>query len=92
MRGKKNISFIIVILISVVSLAVILYGQKTLDAERSCKLDSDCACGVNIRTQECFYGNKNYVNAKQCPDFCSGFAGNLQIKCVSNECRQVKIK
>ncbi len=78
------------VFVSVISFAVIIYGQKTLDNEKSCSVDADCACGTNIRTLQCFYGNKNYVAAKQCPDFCSGFAGNLEIKCVKNECVQVK--
>lgn len=60
--------------------------------QTSCAQDSDCACGKNIATGECFYGNKDYVNvSQQCPDFCTGIAGNLEIKCVDNKCvQQVK--
>lgn len=55
-----------------------------------CMSDSDCACGVYVGTKECFYGNKYYVDTnKQCPDFCSGIGGNLAIRCVNNECKQV---
>jgi putative hemolysin len=58
--------------------------------EGFCRSDGDCACGIHVKTGKCFYGNKLYVNAeKQCPDFCSGFAGNLTIHCVNDECRQV---
>ncbi len=61
-------------------------------AEMSCVQDDDCACGRNIKTGKCFYGNKDYVDTKQqCPDFCSGIAGNLEIKCVSNKCSQVSV-
>lgn len=83
-------SFAILVIFSVVSFAVIIYGQKVLVDEKYCSVDADCACGTNVRTQQCFYGNKNYVGAKQCPDFCSGFAGNLEIKCVKSECVQIK--
>lgn len=61
--------------------------------EQFCRSDEDCACGTHVKTGKCFYGNKLYIDtAKQCPDFCSGFAGNLTIKCVNHECRQVPAK
>jgi len=42
-------------------------------SEKSCNVDSDCVCGVHIKTGACFYGNKNFVDtSKQCPDFCTG--------------------
>lgn len=54
-----------------------------------CRKDADCACGVKKSTQECFYGNKEYVDESfQCPDFCSGFGGNLLIRCIKNKCQQ----
>lgn len=54
-----------------------------------CKIDSDCACGVKKGTDECFVGNKDYVDtANQCPDFCTGFGGDLIIRCVENKCQQ----
>lgn len=57
----------------------------------SCKTDADCACGTNKETGDCFYGNKKYVNtANQCPDFCSGYDGKLIIKCIDNECTQLR--
>lgn len=57
--------------------------------EKYCEQDSDCKCGKKINTEDCFYGNKNYVNAsQQCPDFCTGIAGNLRIKCINNKCEQ----
>lgn len=55
-----------------------------------CEQDEDCACGVSIGTNECFYGNKDYVDtSQQCPDFCTGIVGNLEIKCINKECTQV---
>ncbi len=58
--------------------------------ESYCNFDEDCACGIHKETSECFYGNKAYVDTnQQCPDFCTGIAGNLIIKCVNNECMQV---
>jgi hypothetical protein len=58
--------------------------------ELMCSTDSDCACGTKKDTRECFYGNKEFVNIEeQCPDFCSGIAGNFEIKCISNKCTQI---
>jgi len=59
--------------------------------QKTCQIDSDCACGTKIDTGECFFGNKKYVNVlKQCPDYCSGFTGHLIISCVDGLCRQVE--
>ncbi len=56
-----------------------------------CRSDLDCTCGRNINTNACAFGNLENVNPKeQCPDFCTGIAGNLEIKCVDNECVQRK--
>ena len=57
--------------------------------EQYCEQDSDCACGKSIETGDCFYGNKAFVDtSQQCPDFCTGIAGNLVIECVDNTCKQ----
>lgn len=59
----------------------------TADDEKSCNANADCACGVHVKTGECFAGNKKYVDAsKQCPDFCTGIAGHLELRCVNNQC------
>ncbi len=59
------------------------------DIYNYCENDLDCACGTQIQNGGCFYGNKKYVNTvDQCPDFCTGFANNLIIRCVQNECLQ----
>jgi hypothetical protein len=61
--------------------------------EKSCQSDLDCACGTNIKTGNCFSGNKKYVNTeKQCPDFCTGIADNFTTRCLNNLCDQVKNK
>lgn len=62
-------------------------GEKT--SENYCETDDDCACGLHVNTGECLYGNKKHVNTtRQCPDFCTGIAGNLEIKCIDNTCQQ----
>ena len=85
---------IIALLVIIGIIFVIIYNQQTqkskIPVEKYCEQDADCACGAYINTGDCFYGNNNYVNTlQQCPDFCTGFAGNLRIKCVNNECKQV---
>ena len=57
--------------------------------ETYCEVDEDCACGIHKTTKDCFYGNKDYVDTQtQCPDFCTGIAGNLKIECIDNKCQQ----
>lgn len=65
--------------------------ESAQDSEKYCGNDEDCACGVHITTKNCFYGNRQYVDAaKQCPDYCTGIAGNLKITCVNNTCTQTQ--
>lgn len=66
------------------------------DADRdSCSTDDDCICGgIDKATGNCFLGNtayyKKYVDSsKDCPDFCSGIAGNMVTRCVNSRCMQV---
>lgn len=55
-----------------------------------CQTDNDCACGVKKDTKECSFGNKNYIDtAIQCPDYCSGFGGNIKTVCLNNSCTQI---
>ena len=64
-------------------------SEVLIDDKVYCRMDEDCACGVDIETGDCFYGNKNYVDTgRQCPDFCTGIAGNLAIECINNVCTQ----
>jgi hypothetical protein len=64
-------------------------GVCAVESALYCNKDSDCACGKDISTGECAYGNKKYIDEKkQCPDFCGGIAGNLEIKCADNKCTQ----
>ncbi|MEM4245452.1 MAG: eight-cysteine-cluster domain-containing protein [Candidatus Nanoarchaeia archaeon] len=68
-------------------------SSSILDREKYCEVDADCACGTHIKTGDCFYGNKAYVNVlKQCPDFCGGIGGNLAVRCFANKCTQVKVE
>jgi hypothetical protein len=65
-------------------------GLIQIDPESACEIDEDCACGVHIATGECFFGSKEYVNTEeQCPDYCTGIAGNIELKCIENECVQL---
>ncbi|MDD5194039.1 MAG: hypothetical protein PHF67_05675 [Candidatus Nanoarchaeia archaeon] len=56
-----------------------------------CDYDSDCACGTNVQTGNCFRGNKKYVDEKaQCPDFCSGISGDFITICRNHTCAYEK--
>jgi predicted membrane protein len=95
---KKPKSYLIFVIIAiaiiiVVVLAVLLLNlEKPQDNKKYCVENKDCACGVHVETGKCFFGNINYVNtSKQCPDFCNGIGGNLKIRCIENECKQVSV-
>ena len=62
-------------------------GMPVDNLDKYCVNSDDCACGSHISTGACFYGNRDYVNTlKQCPDFYTGFGGNLEIRCLDNKC------
>jgi hypothetical protein len=87
----------IILLITVSIILIFLVGcQQTTPtpvSQTSCKTDDDCACGTHKDTGDCFYGNKAFVNVEeQCPDFCTGIAAMFEIKCISDECKQVRIQ
>jgi putative hemolysin len=66
-------------------------GECSREKPNFCESDADCACGVHISTRDCFYGQKEFVDAgQQCPDFCNGIAAHLEIKCEKNQCTQVR--
>ena len=62
----------------------------------SCVTDTDCTCGGQIiASGDCFVGNKMWAQGKvdftkDCPDFCTGIAGNLETHCVKNQCKIVR--
>ncbi len=86
--SQNWLALFLIIIFIMIGIAT-LEGIKPAEKEKFCFSDSDCACGAGI-TGECFYGNKNFVNAsEQCPDFCAGIGGNLELKCINNECKQV---
>ncbi len=65
--------------------------------KKFCNADSDCICmGIDSETGSCYLGNKDYYEKSVlnktyiCPDFCTGIAGNFEIKCEQNKCAQVK--
>ncbi|MFH0870153.1 MAG: hypothetical protein V1866_03795 [archaeon] len=83
--------YMILLLLALGVVLSLLPGCKVQQKQNHCASDGDCACGTNSETGECFYGYKTFVNVeKQCPDFCTGIAGMFEIKCVNNECKQVK--
>ena len=59
----------------------------------SCADDSDCVCGgIDKATGKCFVGNRAYYvtnvdKEKDCPDFCTGIAANLETRCVEGMCK-----
>jgi eight-cysteine-cluster-containing protein len=61
----------------------------------SCASDSDCICdGTDTSTGRCYLGNRDYYSKnvdpeKDCPDFCTGIAANLVVRCVDNKCIQM---
>jgi len=90
---KKLIEFLVLVLIVTIVAGAISFVRNyeipQVSNERVCNADADCACGVHKTSGDCFYGNRNYVNtARQCPDFCRGISGHLEIKCVNNKCVQ----
>jgi len=67
--------------------------HPSIPMDKYCELDEDCACGINIDNHQCFYGNIDYVDeGVQCPDFCTGIAGNLAVRCIDNQCQQIKTR
>ena len=81
----------LLLLLVLLFVGVLVFNEcgKNVPSEKYCAKDTDCGCGVHITTGDCFYGNKKYVDeSRQCPDFCSGIAGHLIIKCKNNECVQ----
>lgn len=61
----------------------------------SCEIDSDCICGgIDTNTDRCFMGSVDYYEkyvdkSRDCPDFCTGIAGNLVMRCIDNKCIQI---
>lgn len=102
---KKTASRIIVVLLLITFLvgsSIMIFIRKApsptkteIEVKYFCKSDSDCICGgIDKLTGECFVGNIKYYEkyvdkTKICPDFCTGIAGNIQTKCIENECKLV---
>jgi len=73
----------------------VLPSRSDISAIDSCVSDSDCTCGgIDKLSGQMLLGDKDYYSkyvdtSKSCPDFCTGIAGNLVVKCVDNKCMQV---
>jgi hypothetical protein len=90
MKQSYYIALAVVLIVGIL-LFLSYVGVKTVPEDKRCENDGDCACGTNVIDGSCFYGNKNFVDEKwQCPDFCTGIANNFAIKCVNNECMQIR--
>lgn len=93
--NKVVILFFVLIAISMISGCS---AQNNNADKLFCTQDSDCICsGTDKQTNECFIGNKEYfaknVDAsKQCPDFCTGIAGNMKLSCKENKCQRISVK
>jgi hypothetical protein len=61
-----------------------------------CETDADCICdGTDPQTGDCFVGSKKYYNMfvdseKDCPDFCTGIAGDRETRCMGAKCMIVR--
>lgn len=91
----KKINLIMIAILLLLTLLVFGCEEKTptLEEMKFCQTVDDCACGTLKTDGSCFAGNKKYVNTQeQCPDFCSGIAGNLKLTCSkNNQCEQESI-
>jgi eight-cysteine-cluster-containing protein len=88
---SQNMPVLLLIMVFIIIVIANIEVVMPTDKSKSCLTDSDCACGRNKLTGECFYGNKEFTNAsRQCPDFCEGIGRNMEIKCISGECAQVQ--
>jgi len=65
-------------------------NSPTLLKMFACETDSDCVCGVKKGTKECAFGNRKFIDTTfQCPDYCSGIAGQFELSCgASGYCKQ----
>lgn len=98
---STKIKYMVYFAAIVVSLLAITSGllrggpieKSNISQDKFCEKDHDCACGINMDTGNCFYGNRGYVYTnQQCPDFCTGIANMFEIKCLNNTCVQVRVR
>jgi hypothetical protein len=91
MKIIKNIVKIGIIALIILLIFFFFNANFSEKAKLSCKVNTDCVCGgKDLKTGQCFVGNVNYykflVNKKtQCPDFCTGIAGNLETVCMNTK-------
>lgn len=70
--------------------------NEFLENPKFCNVDADCTCGgIDKLNDQCFVGNKLYQSmyvdvSQQCPDFCTGIGGKLEVKCVDHVCSRVE--
>ncbi|MFA5141615.1 MAG: hypothetical protein WC471_01440 [Candidatus Woesearchaeota archaeon] len=84
---RKLISFFLLFVL------VLFSGCGDVVDEKSCSIDTDCACGRHVVSGDCFFGNSAFVDvSEQCPDYCTGIAAQFAIQCVDKKCEQVRIR
>ena len=65
--------------------------------EKYCWDNTDCSCGINKYTNDCFVGNKTYIAdpdplvypqelIDECNKFCGSDTEGSAVKCAENEC------
>lgn len=65
-------------------------NQSAASCSKSCASVEDCACGRDAANGACAVGRKECIDAsKQCPDFCTGITGKMQVQCVNQRCAVV---
>lgn len=65
-------------------------SQSAASCSRACASVTDCACGRDTANGACAVGRKECIDtASQCPDFCTGITGKMQLQCVNQLCALV---
>ena len=66
-------------------------SAKTADSsDVECRVDADCVCGVDRKTDLCAIGPIERVDpTRQCPDACGGPTGMMVQACESGRCKNV---
>ena len=66
--------------------------STTAASNAECRIDSDCVCGRDRKTDACASGPIERVDpdpARHCPDFCGGPDGKMVQACESGRCMNV---
>lgn len=65
-------------------------NQSAANCSKACTSVADCACGRDVANGSCAVGRKECIDvSRQCPDFCTGITGKMQLQCVNQLCSLV---